>query len=34
VSHALVVVRGKNIPFGASGIFLAIVRIGVLGCVV
>lgn len=34
VSHALVVTRGKRVPFGAPGIFLAIVRIGVLGCVV
>lgn len=25
---------GKSIPFGAPGMFLAIVRIGVLGCVV
>jgi len=26
--------RGKTLPFGASGIFLAIARIGILGCVV
>lgn len=30
----MVVSRGKSTPFGAPGIFLAIVRIGVLGCVV
>jgi len=34
VRHAVVVSRGKSTPFGAPGIFLAIVRIGVLGCVV
>lgn len=34
VSHAVVIRRGKSIPFGSPGIFLAIVRIGVLGCVV
>jgi len=34
VSHAVVVSSGKHIPFGASGIFLALVGIGVLGCVV
>ncbi len=34
VRHAVVVIRGKFVPFGASGIFLAITRIGVLGCVV
>jgi len=34
VSHAVVVRRGKFIPFGSPGIFLAIARIGVLGCVV
>lgn len=34
VSHAVIVSRGKNITFGASGMFLAIVRIGILGCVV
>lgn len=34
VSHAVVMTRGKYAPFGISGIFLAIVRIGILGCVV
>lgn len=34
VSHAVVISRGKSTPFGAPGIFLAIARIGVLGCVV
>jgi len=34
VRHAVVLTRGKSIPFGAAGIFLAIVSIGVLGCVV
>jgi cytochrome c oxidase subunit 1 len=34
VSHAVVIRRGKSVPFGAPGMFLAIVRIGVLGCVV
>ncbi len=34
VSHAVMVSRGKPTPFGASGIFLAIARIGILGCVV
>ena len=34
VRHAVVIGRGKNSPFGAPGIFLAIARIGVLGCVV
>lgn len=34
VSHAVVLVRGKEVPFGAPGIFLAIARIGVLGCAV
>lgn len=34
VSHSVVLRRGKFLPFGASGIFLAIVRIGLLGCVV
>jgi len=34
VSHAVVIRRGKFTPFGAPGIFLAIVGIGVLGCVV
>jgi len=34
VRHSVVVRRGKFTPFGAPGIFLAIVRIGVLGCVV
>jgi len=34
VRHAVIVRRGKPSPFGTSGIFLAIVSIGVLGCVV
>ena len=34
ISHAVIVRRGKPTPFGASGIFLAIARIGILGCVV
>jgi len=34
VSHAVVVRRGKFVPFGSPGMFLAIARIGVLGCVV
>lgn len=34
VRHAVVIRRGKSIPFGAPGMFLAMVRIGVLGCVV
>jgi len=34
VRHAVVVSRGKSTPFGAPGMFLAIVSIGVLGCVV
>jgi len=34
VSHAVIIRRGKPLPFGAPGIFLAIARIGVLGCVV
>jgi len=34
VRHAVVISRGKSIPFGTPGMFLAIVRIGVLGCVV
>lgn len=34
VRHAVSIRRGKDSPFGAPGIFLAITRIGVLGCVV
>lgn len=34
VRHAVIIRRGKPTPFGASGIFLAIARIGILGCVV
>jgi heme/copper-type cytochrome/quinol oxidase subunit 1 len=34
VRHAVIIRRGKPTPFGAFGIFLAIVRIGILGCVV
>jgi len=34
VSHAVIIRRGKPLPFGAPGIFLAMARIGVLGCVV
>jgi len=34
ISHAVVIRRGKPLPFGSPGIFLAIARIGVLGCVV
>jgi len=34
VRHAVVIRRGKFIPFGSPGMFLAIARIGVLGCVV
>jgi len=34
IRHSVVVRSGKFTPFGAPGMFLAIVRIGVLGCVV
>jgi len=34
VSHAVIVRSGKPLPFGTPGIFLAIARIGILGCVV
>lgn len=34
ISHAVIIRRGKSLTFGVSGIFLAIARIGVLGCVV
>jgi len=34
VRHAVVMRRGKTVPFGSPGIFLAIASIGVLGCVV
>jgi len=34
VSHAVVITRGKSQPFGRSGMFIAIIRIGILGCVV
>lgn len=34
VRHAVVLRRGKQVPFGAPGIFLAMAGIGVLGCVV
>jgi len=34
VRHAVVLSRGKQVPFGAPGIFLAIAGIGILGCVV
>lgn len=34
VSHAALLRSGKALPFGAPGMFLAIVSIGVLGCVV
>jgi len=34
VSHAVVLRRGKQLPFGAPGIFLAMAGIGILGCVV
>jgi heme/copper-type cytochrome/quinol oxidase subunit 1 len=34
VSHSVVIRRGKFTPFGSPGMFLAMVRIGVLGCVV
>lgn len=34
VRHAVIISRGKPTPFGTSGIFLAIARIGILGCVV
>lgn len=34
VSHAVIIRRGKPTPFGASGMFLAMARIGILGCVV
>lgn len=34
VSHAVIIRTGKTLPFGRPGIFLAIARIGVLGCVV
>lgn len=34
VRHAVIIRRGKPTPFGTSGIFLAMARIGILGCVV
>jgi len=34
VRHAVIIGRGKPSSFRSSGMFLAIVRIGVLGCVV
>jgi cytochrome c oxidase subunit 1 len=34
IRHAVIIRRGKQAPFGAVGIFLAIARIGLLGCVV
>jgi heme/copper-type cytochrome/quinol oxidase subunit 1 len=34
VRHGVIIRRGKPIPFGSSGIFLAMVSIGILGCVV
>jgi cytochrome c oxidase subunit 1 len=34
ISQAVIVRRGKASPFGSPGMFLAIARIGVLGCVV
>lgn len=34
VSHAVVIRSGKPSPFGTTGMFLAIARIGILGCVV
>jgi heme/copper-type cytochrome/quinol oxidase subunit 1 len=34
VRHAVILSRGKSTPFGTSGMFLAMARIGVLGCVV
>jgi len=34
VRHAVCVRRGKSLPFGFPGIFLAMASIGVLGCVV
>jgi len=34
VRHAVAIRRGKPTPFGTPGIFLAIARIGVLGCLV
>lgn len=34
VRHSVIIRRGKSGPFGTCGIFLAIARIGVLGCVV
>jgi heme/copper-type cytochrome/quinol oxidase subunit 1 len=34
VRHAVIISRGKATTFGSVGIFLAILRIGVLGCVV
>jgi len=34
VSHAVIIRSGKPTPFGTTGIFLAIARIGILGCVV
>jgi cytochrome c oxidase subunit 1 len=34
VRHAVLINTGKVLPFGSPGIFLAITRIGVLGCVV
>jgi len=34
VSHRVIIRSGKSASFGSSGIFLAIVSIGILGCVV
>lgn len=34
VRHAALLSSGKALPFGTPGMFLAIVSIGVLGCVV
>jgi len=34
VRHAVVIRRGKFIPFGSPGMFLAMISIGILGCVV
>jgi cytochrome c oxidase subunit 1 len=34
VRHAVILRRGKVLPFGAPGIFIAMARIGILGCVV
>lgn len=34
VRHAVAIRRGKPLPFGTPGMFLAIARIGLLGCVV